>query len=82
MWTNVDGETNAVTGYEREVVATGQLEEDFRVDGAALGITGDEVVSYRVNTQNEFQFGCFFYLIDSEHALIYYEGAFFEAVRN
>ena len=81
LWTNVDGAGSVVTGYERETVTSGQLEEDFGVSSADLGIVEDELVYYQVSAQKDSPFGCFFYLLDQDHALIYYEGVFFEAER-
>ncbi len=81
LWTNVDGAGSVVMGYERETVTSGQLEEDFGVSSADLGIVEDELVYYQVSAQKDSPFGCFFYLLDQDHALIYYEGVFFEAER-
>lgn len=81
LWINIDEEASNVTAYKRETVTAGQLEDDFRVNSASLGISGDEVVFYQVSAEKDSLFGCFFYLIDPAHALIYYEGVFFEAVR-
>lgn len=81
LWTNTDGERDPVTGYERETVTIEELEEVYRINGDDLGISEDETVYYQVNAERDSLFGCFFYLIDSEHALIYYEGVFFEAER-
>ncbi|MCM1127015.1 MAG: M56 family metallopeptidase [Lachnospiraceae bacterium] len=81
LWTNVDGETRETTGYEKSMVTMEELEEEFRISGENLGLDAEELVSYQVETQGDSLFGCFFYLADAEHALIYYEGVFFEAVR-
>lgn len=81
LWTNTDGETSDVTGYEKETVAVNDLEEDFQFDRENLGISTDELTYYQVHAEKEDLFGTFFYLIDSEHALIYYEGVFFEVTR-
>lgn len=81
LWTNMEGERSTVTGYERERVPVEDLEADFGINREDLGITADELVYYQVNAEKESLFGCFFYLVDPEHALIYYEGAFFEAAR-
>lgn len=81
LWTNTDGELNNVNGYERETVAAQDLEADYRISRDDLGISGDEVVYYQVDAEKDSTFGCSFYLIDPEHALIYYEGVFFEATR-
>lgn len=81
FWTNADGERSTVTGYEREVVTAEELETYYRINKDELGITADDLVYYQVNAEKESLFGCFFYLVDAEHALIYYEGVFFEVVR-
>lgn len=81
LWTNTDGETSDVTGYEKETVAVNDLEEDFQFDRENLGVSTDELTYYQVHAEKEDLFGTFFYLIDSEHALIYYEGVFFEVTR-
>lgn len=81
MWTNVDGAQSTVTGYERNMITVEELEADYRINRDKMGLTEDNLVSYQVNAEKESLFGCFFYLVDAEHAYVYYEGVFFEAVR-
>lgn len=81
LWRNTDGERSTVIRYGKETVTAEELEESYRISSASLGITAGELTYYHVNTEQDSLFGCFFYLTDSGHALIYYEGVFFEAAR-
>lgn len=81
LWTNIDGENRAVKGYEKSTVTMEELGQEFGINGEMLELNAGELVSFRVEAEGDSLFGHFFYLIDTDHALIYYEGVFFEAVR-
>ncbi len=81
LWTNMDGDQHTVTGYERRILTADQLQEEYRMNREQLGLSTDDLIAYQVEAEQDSLFGCFFYLVDSDHALIYYEGVFFEAVR-
>lgn len=80
-WTNVDGENRNVEGYEKSTVTMDELAADFRINSENLELSVDELEYFQVEAEGDSLFGQFFYLVDSDHALIYYEGVFFEAVR-
>lgn len=81
LWTNIDGETQNVDRYEKSTVTMDELAADFRINSENLELAVDELEYFQVETEGDSLFGHFFYLVDSDHALIYYEGVFFEAVR-
>lgn len=81
LWTSLDGEERAVEGYERRTVTIQEMEADFSISRDALELTAGELTFYQLNGQQDSLFGTFFYLVDTDHALIYYEGVFFEAER-
>lgn len=74
MWTDMDGEKITVAKYNKSVV---DLEE----------ITPDPVIYFEIQNETDPSaddyalFGDSFYLIDSEHAYVYFGGVYFEAVR-
>ena len=58
-----------------------ELAADFRINSETLELAVDELEYFQVEAEGDSLFGHFFYQVDSDHALIYYEGVFFEAVR-
>ncbi|WP_124065435.1 hypothetical protein [Clostridium sp. E02] len=65
-------------GYEEETYPTDRLYEDFRVKPTDLGITKKEVTVVSVLLEGDF-IGGYFYILDENTLLVYYEGVFFEA---
>lgn len=81
LWTNVDGKNQYVEGYEKSIVTMDELAANFHINGENLELAADELEYFQMDAEGESLFGHFFYLVDSNHALIYYEGVFFEAIR-
>lgn len=81
LWTNVEGENREVESYDKSIVPVEELGQDFGISGEQLELNVNELASFQVEAEGDSLFGHFFYLVDTDHALIYYEGVFFEAVR-
>lgn len=67
-------------GYEEESYPVDRLYSDFRIQAADLGITSTEITAVSVLTEGNF-FGNYFFVVDSDNLIVYYEGVFFEAKR-
>lgn len=84
-WYKVLGDENPYTvdNYRKETVTAEQFEEDFMVDMAAMGFSTTSLDYFELEgvSDSASLFGQFFYQIDADNALIYYEGVFFRAVR-
>lgn len=81
LWTSTGGESQMVGSYEKSMVTMEELGQDFGINVNNLELEVNELVSFQVEAEGESLFGHFFYLTDPDHALIYYEGVFFEAER-
>lgn len=64
--------------YQEETYPIDRLYEDFRVKPSDLGITKKEVTAVSVLSEGDFV-GGYFYILDKNTLLVYYEGVFFEA---
>lgn len=71
-----------ITQYEKSVITADELAASFSISRDSLDLPAAELISYQLATESDSLFGCFFYLVDAEHAYIYYDGVFFEAVRD
>ena len=84
-WYKVLSDENAYTvdNYRKESITVEQFEEDFMVDVAAMGFSTTSLDYFELEgvSDSASLFGQFFYQIDADNALIYYEGVFFRAVR-
>ena len=65
-------------GYTEQAYRAEQFTQDFKTSASDLGITQDEVLSVYLNVEGNI-FGNYFYVLDDDTLLIYYEGVFFEA---
>lgn len=74
---------STVDHYRKETITSGVFEEDFRVNISAMGISATEFDAYELEgvQDSASSFGQYFYQVDEDNALIYYEGVFFRAVR-
>ena len=72
-----------VDNYRKESVTAREFEEGFRTDIGNMGLSTTAFDYYELEgvSDSASLFGQFFYQIDSDNALIYYEGVFFRAVR-
>lgn len=72
-----------VDHYRKETVTSGVFEEDFSTSVSAMGISAAEFDYYELEgvPDSSSLFGQFFYQIDADNALVYYEGVFFRAIR-
>lgn len=66
--------------YEEVAYPADQLYEDFRIRAFDLGITAEEIRAVSILVEGNF-FGNYFFIVDTDTLLIYYEGVFFEAKR-
>lgn len=78
---SLTGTVESVNQYTVGVITGEQLEEDFGMSAEALGVAGMELQYYEVDWDSMDLFGQFFYQIDKDNALVYYEGVFFRAER-
>ncbi len=74
-----NGNTMA-TSYQEETYSTDQLSEDYGIEASELGIKDKEVLAVTVLTEGEY-IGNYFYVLDENTLLLYYEGVLFEAER-
>lgn len=65
-------------GYIEQPYPTEQFAQDFKTQASELGLTMDEVLSVTLNVEGNI-FGNYFYVLDDDTLLVYYEGVFFEA---
>lgn len=74
---------STVDHYRKETVTSGTFEQDFGTSINTMGISAMKFDYYELEgVQNSTTlFGQNFYQIDENNALIYYEGVFFQAVR-
>lgn len=72
-----------VDHYRKETIASSEFEEDFRTSISAMGISATEFDYFELEgvQDSASSFGQNFYQIDTDNALIHYEGVFFRAVR-
>lgn len=72
-----------VENYRKETLSASEFEESFRTDVSAMGLSATELTYYELEGTDDSAplFGQHFYQIDTDNALIYYEGVFFRAVR-
>lgn len=72
-----------VDNYRKETITAEEFEESFRTNIEAMGISATSFDSFSLEGVSgaDSLFGQFFYQIDADNALIYYEGVFFRAVR-
>lgn len=64
-------------GYLEEAYPTDQFTQDFKTTASDLGIEEEEVLSVTLNVEGNI-FGNYFYVLDDDTILVYYEGVFFE----
>lgn len=64
-------------GYIEEAYPTDQFPQDFKTTASDLGIDEEEVLSVTLNVEGNI-FGNYFYVLDDDTILVYYEGVFFE----
>lgn len=67
--------------YREEMMTDSRLDEDFGVAYADLGISGSELLHVEAEGVEGNFFGIYFYVVDENTLMIYYDGVFFEAVR-
>jgi len=72
-----------VDHYRKESITAEQFEEDFKINTEIMGLTAASFDYFELEgvSDSASLFGQFFYQIDKDNALIYYEGVFFRAVR-
>ena len=72
-----------VDNYRKETIAASVFEEDFKADISVMGLSATEFDYFELEGVEDSAslFGQYFYQIDTDNALIYYEGVFFRAVR-
>lgn len=77
------GDPNTVDHYRKETITSSEFEEDFRTSVSAMGISATEFDYFELEgvQDSASSFGQNFYQIDTDNALVYYEGVFFRAVR-
>ena len=84
-WYKISGdeESYTVDNYRKDSITAGQFEEDFRTDIEAMGLSAASFDYFELEgvSDSASLFGQYFYQIDADNALIYYEGVFFRAVR-
>jgi hypothetical protein len=67
-------------GYGQDLYNTDNMYIDFNVSASDLGITEEEVLAVGILVEGD-MFGSYFYVLDENTLLIYYQGVFFEACR-
>ncbi len=86
MNSGVDQKKYSVKQYHKELVTAREFDESFKLStGDDLGIAAIGFDYYELEIEEDISynpFGKFFYQIDAENALIYYEGVFFWAEKN
>ena len=75
-----NGNSISINGYEEQMETTETFAVDFGVPYSELGINEGEILSVSAMTEGNF-FGGYFYVIDENTLMIYYEGVFFKGVR-
>lgn len=72
-----------VDNYRKETITAEEFEESFRTNIESMGLSAASFDSFSLEGVSGATslFGQFFYQIDADNALIYYEGVFFQAVR-
>lgn len=84
FWYKQGSEDNlTVENYKKELLTAQEFEESFRVNMGEMGFLSDSITFYELEGVNDSAslFGQFFYQIDKDNALIFYEGVLFRAVR-
>lgn len=70
-----------VENYRKELVTAREFDELYGVTTAELGLANTAFTYYELEGVSDTTFGTHFYMIDSENAIMLYDGAFFRVTR-
>lgn len=67
--------------YRKELVTAREFDELYGVTTGELGLANTTFTYYELEGVSDTTFGTHFYMIDSENAIMFYDGAFFRVTR-
>lgn len=70
-----------VEHYRKELVTAREFDELYGVTTGELGLANTAFTYYELEGVSDTTFGTHFYMIDSENAIMFYDGAFFRVTR-